>query len=510
MGQDLLAELAEGARVSLLVGIVSALAATAIGALIGLIAGYSGGWTDTVFMRIVDVSMTLPYLPLMIVIGVYMGPSLHTQIGVITLIMWAGKARELRSQIMALRGRGPVLAAKSMGASHVYLLRKHLLPGILPLLIPQFVRAVNMSIILESSLSFLGLGDPLAKSWGSILYYANVRNAFLTDSWIWWVIPPGVCIILTVLSFSLLGYYLEERVSPRLRGASSHARWANWATALAGNALKPKSGEAGPVLEVEGLTVTYNRTGEAVLALNHVDFTVCKGEIVGIVGESGSGKSTIASSIMGMLKQPAEVSGGFIRLQGEELNGLPPEALRQLRGRRMALIPQAAMNALNPVLTVGAQLAEAVRAHRSIGKAELRRLVEQALEQVGLSSDWSSAYPHELSGGMRQRVVIAMALINEPALVIADEPTTGLDVKVQIEIIKLLEQLQGRLGISMILISHDLPVVLRLADKIVMLENGKIVDEGEAATLARSPSHPYTRRLMEAIPRISATKAAEE
>jgi peptide/nickel transport system permease protein len=500
MGQDILAELVEGARVSLFIGIAAALMATVIGAVIGLLAGYWGGWLDALFMRIVDVSLTLPFLPLMIVIGVYLGPSIFTQLFVITLVLWARKAREIRSQILSLRTRGPVLAAQSMGAGDLYLLRRHILPGIVPLLIPQFVRAVNSSILLESSLSFLGLGDPLSKSWGSILFYANSHSAFLTDAWLWWILPPGICIVITVLSFSFIGYWLEERVSPRLR---------TYLSAMSGKQAKQQRAAAslphdkGLILEVHKLTVGYPKGSELVNAIDSVSFSVGPGEVVGIVGESGSGKTTVAAAIIQLLKPPAVLRKGSIHFCGSDLTGLSPLELQRLRGNRIALIPQAAMNALNPVLSVRQQLAEAVVTKRKIGKAELHDRVNLMLEQVGLASKWGAAYPHELSGGMRQRVVIAMALINDPVLVIADEPTTGLDIKVQIEIIRLLEDLQKRLGLSMVFISHDLPVVLRLADRIVIMKQGEVVDQGPSAALARTSSHPYTRRLIDAIPRLN-------
>jgi peptide/nickel transport system permease protein len=499
MGQDIIAEIVVGARVSLSVGLLGALAVMAIGTLIGLLAGYWGGWIDTLFMRIIDVSMTLPFLPLMIVIGVFLGPSWGTQIMVIALVMWSKVARETRSQILSLRTRGPVLAARSMGAGDIYLLFKHIFPGVVPLMIPQFVQTINVAIMMESSLSFLGLGDPLTKSWGSMLYYANARGAFLTDAWLWWVLPPGLGIVITVLGFSFIGYWMEERVSPRLR---SIYRVTSSKNKQAPNKRFIRDDSLSTIMEVDKLTVTYPKDRGTVKALNQVSFKVGKGEVVGIVGESGSGKSTIAATIMQLLKPPGEIQQGVIRLFGCDLASLSAEELRKLRGTKIALIPQAAMNAINPVLTVRKQMAEAVLCHRKMDKVSLNRRIDQLLEQVGLNARWGSAYPHELSGGMRQRIVIAMALINEPEFVIADEPTTGLDVKVQVEIINLLRSLQKQLGLSMIFISHDLPVVLRLADRIVILKQGEIVDEGATDQIAHASVNVYTRRLMDSIPRL--------
>ncbi|WP_312108998.1 dipeptide/oligopeptide/nickel ABC transporter permease/ATP-binding protein [Brevibacillus reuszeri] len=504
MGQDILAELVVGARTSLTIGIVAALLATFIGTVIGLVSGYAGDWLDSLLMRIVDICLTLPFLPLMIVIGVYIGPSLFTQVFVITLVMWAGKARKIRAQTLSLRSRGAVLAAQSMGAGHFYILRQHIFPSMLPLVIPQFVQAVNVSILMESSLSFLGMGDPLSKSWGSILFYANSRSAFLTEAWMWWVIPPGVCIVLTVLAFSFIGYFLEERVNPRLRmyhGASALMK--KTALRLAGQSAVPaRAQQEVPLLDVQGLTITYPKADGFTEAVKKVNLSIKKGEVLGLVGESGSGKTTLAAAIIQLLKPPGMVSEGAILFDGHDLTRLSPMVLQKLRGNRIALIPQAAMNALNPVMSVREQLEEAILSHRKSSKRELVDRVDQVLSQVGLAVKWGAAFPHELSGGMRQRVVIAMALINQPDLIIADEPTTGLDVMVQVEIVELLQELQRKFGLSMVFISHDLPVVLRLADRTIIMNQGEIVDQGDTLALTKMSVHPYTRRLIDSIPRL--------
>ncbi|MFJ7744858.1 dipeptide/oligopeptide/nickel ABC transporter permease/ATP-binding protein [Peribacillus sp. NPDC097295] len=498
MGQDIMAEVIEGARVSLMIGILSALLATLIGTLIGVVSGYSGGWLDTLCMRVIDITLTLPFLPLMIVIGVFLGPSMWTQIFVITLVMWAGKARQIRAQTLSLRSRGPVLAARSMGANEYYLFSRHILPGVFPLIIPQFVGAVNVSIMMESSLSFLGMGDPLIKSWGSILYYANSRSAFLTDAWVWWVIPPGLCIVLTVLSFSLIGYYLEEKVNPRL---SSYTVSPVRKKRSRVSSKFDEQWNSDTILDVRNLTVTYPKEKGRVKAVTNVDFSISKGEVVGLVGESGSGKTTIASAILQLVKSPAHIEG-TIHFKGRDLADLSSKELQSLRGNRMALISQAAMNALNPVMDIKSQLAEAITTHHKMDHAQVAERVNYMLDQVGLAPKWGSAFPHELSGGMRQRVIIAMALINEPDFIIADEPTTGLDVKVQVEIIQLLRDLQKRLGLSMIFISHDLPVVLSLSDRLIIMKEGMLIDQGPAKELATMSAHPYTRRLIDSIPRV--------
>lgn len=495
MGQDILAELAVGARTSLFIGIMTAILATLIGGFIGVLAGYIGGRFETFVMRVIDIVLTLPFLPLMIVVAVYIGPGVFTQIFVITLVLWAGKARQIRAQTLSIKSAGPVLAAKTMGASDFYIFKRHIVPGVFPLFIPQFVGSVNAAILMESSLSFLGMGDPTMKSWGSILYYANSRSGFLTDAWAWWIIPPGVCIVLVVLAFSFIGYYLEEKVNPRL-GAYTVAPKRPKQHIATNEALVAHH----VALRVENLTVQYPKNNAYTSVVSDVNFSVKEGEVLGIVGESGSGKSTVAAAIIQQLRGKAHVPTGSIYFEGQDVKQFSDEELRQLRGQQIGYIAQAAMNALNPVLSVERQLKEAIVAHEHVSKKEIDARIDEVLMQVGLEPKWRYAFSHELSGGMRQRVIIAMALINKPKFVIADEPTTGLDVIVQVEIIQLLRKLQQEMNLSMIFISHDLPAVLSITDRLIIMKYGHIVDSGPSRELANTSTHPYTRRLIDAIP----------
>ena len=495
IGQDILAELAVGARTSLFIGIVTAILATVIGGIVGVLAGYIGGAFESFIMRFIDIVLTLPFLPLMIVVAVYIGPGVFTQIFVITLVMWAGKARQIRAQTLAIKSAGPVLAARTMGANNFYIFRKHILPGVFPIFIPQFVGAVNAAILLESSLSFLGMSDPTMKSWGSILYYANSRSGFLTDAWMWWIIPPGVCIVLVVLAFSFMGYYLEEKVNPRL-GSYTVSKKRPKQPLILNEALV----EDKVALSVENLTIQYPKNGRFISVVNNVSFQVKEGEVLGIVGESGSGKTTVASSIIQQLRSPAHIDSGEIFFEGKNLQNFSDEEIRQVRGSEIGYIAQAAMNALNPVLSIEKQLKEAILAHKKLSRKEIDDRIDEVLIQVGLQPKWRFAYPHELSGGMKQRVIIAMALINKPRFVIADEPTTGLDVIVQVEILQLLRKLQKEMNLSMIFISHDLPAVLTITDQLIIMKYGHIVDAGPSRKLAETSQHPYTRRLIDAIP----------
>jgi peptide/nickel transport system permease protein len=217
VGQDILSELIFASRLSLTVGIATAALATVLGVTVGVVSGYLRGPVDTVLMRGVDVVLSLPFLPLMIVLAAFLGQNTTNLIFVIGLLIWALPARLIRSQVLSVRESGHVQAARAMGAPHRYVMTRHILSRITPLIAAQFVRTANISIMLEASLAFLGLSDPFQKSWGAMLFYANSRSAFLTDAWLWWVVPPGLCIAAVVVSFAFLGYALEERADPRLR-----------------------------------------------------------------------------------------------------------------------------------------------------------------------------------------------------------------------------------------------------------------------------------------------------
>lgn len=217
VGQDVFSELLYGARISLTVGFVVALVATLVGTLVGVGAGFFGGFLDSLAMRVVDLTLALPFLPLLIVLAAFIGRSLTITIVVIAVVLWARPARVIRSQVLSVRDREDVQATRAMGAGWGHLLGRHVTPAVAPLVIAQFVRSANIAILIEASLSFLGLGDPTAKSWGTMLFYANARGAFLTDAWLWWVVPTGLAISLVVVSFAFVGYALEEWADPRLR-----------------------------------------------------------------------------------------------------------------------------------------------------------------------------------------------------------------------------------------------------------------------------------------------------
>ncbi len=261
-----------------------------------------------------------------------------------------------------------------------------------------------------------------------------------------------------------------------------------------------------PLLSVRDLRVEFATRKGPLTALDAVSFDIAPGEVLGVVGESGAGKSLTGLAIIGLLDPPGRIAGGEIRLAGERIDNLPPDRMRGIRGRRIGIIFQDPMTSLNPLLRIGDQLAETIMAHRPLGRREARERAIGWLGEVGLASPEKrfDAYPHEFSGGMRQRVVIALALCAEPSLVIADEPTTALDVSVQAQIITVLKNLTRRHGAAVMLITHDMGVIAETADRVAVMYAGRIAEIGEVREVVRAPLHPYTQGLMAAIPTLEA------
>ncbi|ASJ08290.1 dipeptide/oligopeptide/nickel ABC transporter ATP-binding protein [Thermococcus siculi] len=257
------------------------------------------------------------------------------------------------------------------------------------------------------------------------------------------------------------------------------------------------------VLEVKDLKMYYFTNKGVVKAVDNISFNLKKGEVMGLAGESGCGKSSLGFTLMGMPTPPGKIVSGSIKIDGREIVGLPEDVLRkEIRWQKISMIFQGAMNALNPVYTVGHQMIEPLLLHKGMSKEEAIDRAQKYLELVGLDPEIVYRYPHELSGGMKQRVIIATALLLEPEVVIADEPTTALDVVVQAQIINLLKRLKKELGLSMIFITHDLSILAEISDRVAIMYAGKIVEIGDSEKIYYEPAHPYTQKLLSAIPRL--------
>ncbi|HEY8171186.1 MAG TPA: dipeptide/oligopeptide/nickel ABC transporter permease/ATP-binding protein [Candidatus Limnocylindria bacterium] len=503
-GKDVLSSLIYGARVSLLVGFTAAAIAILIGALIGLVAGYQRGWFGSLLMRITDIFLVIPDLALMIVLVAILGPSLRTIIIVIGILGWTGTARLVRAQTLSVRERKYVMRAKAVGAGDMHVLRKHILPAVLPLMLANMVLVVSLAILDESSLAFLGLGDPTVISWGQMLNFAFDRGAISAGAW-WALLSPGFAIVWVVLGTTLLGTALEDAVNPRLK--RHHLESPGSDVARVGTVAPPPPVAAGleePILRVRDLAIEFDSDGGPLRAVDGVSFDLRRGETLGLVGESGCGKTTTVLGIMRLLPPGGRIVEGSVWFDGDDLVGLDGPTLRSFRWTRLSLVFQGAMNALNPVRSVGDQISEAIRLHApSTSKQQAARRAGELLDRVGIPARRAREYPHTYSGGMRQRAMIALALACDPDVIVADEPTTALDVMIQAQILELLGGIARDFGMGIILVTHDLGVVAQVCDRVVVMYGGVVAEENDAATLYREPQHPYTQQLLQSFPDVA-------
>ena len=503
-GKDVLSSLIFGARVSLTVGFAAAAIAILIGATVGIVAGYQRGWFGSLLMRITDIFLVIPDLALMIVLVAIIGPSLGTIILVIGILGWTGTARLVRAQTLSVRERKYVMRAKAVGAGDVHILRRHILPAVLPLMLANMVLVVSLAILDESSLAFLGLGDPTLISWGQMLNFAFDRGAVSVGAW-WALLAPGFAIVWVVLGTTLLGTALEDAVNPRLK--RHHLETPGSDVTREGPVAPPlpvADGSAAPILRVQNLAIEFDTPKGPLRAVDGVSFDLRRGETLGLVGESGCGKTTTVLGLLRLLPPGGKIVQGSVWFDGEDLVGLDGRSLRSFRWTRLSLIFQGAMNALNPVRTVGDQISEAIRLHApTTTKQQAAARTGELLERVGISARRAKEYPHTYSGGMRQRAMIALALACDPDVIVADEPTTALDVMIQAQILELLGGIARDFGMGIILVTHDLGVVAQVCDRVVVMYGGVVAEENDAATLFREPQHPYTQQLLLSFPNLA-------
>ena len=503
-GKDVLSSLIYGARVSLVVGFAAAAIALVIGGLVGIVAGYRGGWVGSLLMRITDFFLVIPDLALQIVLVAIIGPSLGTIILVIGALGWTTTARLVRSQTLTIRERKYVMRARAIGAGDAHILRRHILPSVLPLMLANMVLVISLAILSESTLAFLGLGDPTVISWGQMLNFAFGRGAVSAGAW-WALLPPGFAIVWVVLATTLLGTALEDALNPRLKRHHLETPGGDVARDRpVFDAPPPPLDTVAPILRVRDLTVEFESADGPLRAVDGVSFDLRRGETLGLVGESGCGKTTTVLGILRLLPPGGRVVGGQVWFDGEDLLSLDGRALRAFRWTRLSLVFQGAMNAMNPVRTIGDQIAEAIRLHSpDTTKGEANRRAGELLERVGIGAQRAGEYPHTYSGGMRQRAMIALALACDPDVIIADEPTTALDVMIQAQILELLGGIAHDFGMGIILVTHDLGVVAQVCDRIVVMYGGGVAEENEALPLFASPQHPYTQQLLLSFPDVA-------
>jgi peptide/nickel transport system ATP-binding protein len=485
-GYDVLGRLMVGGQISLEVGLAAAVLATVLGTLWGAIAGYFGGITDSVMMRVVDALLAIPTLFLALVVVAIWPPTELELIFVIALTSWLTTSRLIRGEALSLRVRDYVQAMRVMGGGSARAVFRHIAPNSIGTIIVNATFQVADAILLIVALSYLGLGiRPPQTDWGGMLSAGlnSVYNGF------WWqIFPAGIAIILVVIAINFIGDALRDAFEVRLQRRLS--------SLLGGVFL------LAPLLSIEDLRTEIRLRHGVVHAIDGVSLSVDPGECLGIVGESGSGKTMTALSIMRLLPSGGEVVGGSITVDGTDVTALSEQGMERVRGNQIGMIFQDPLTSLNPTMKIGDQIAESVRLHRgATHEAALARAVE-VLGLVGMPkpAERVDNYPHQLSGGMRQRVMIAMALACEPKLLIADEPTTALDVTIQKQILELIDSLRQRLSMAVILVTHDLGVIAGRADRVAVMYAGRIVETAPTGVLFDSPRHPYTEALFEALP----------
>ena len=524
IGRDVFSRVLHGARSSLVIGLAATALALAVAVVLGSIAATSGKVVSEVLMRFLDVVMSFPGIALAAVFVAVFGNGVAVLVLAIGFVYVPQLARVVRANVLAQFGEDYVSASRVMGASTPWILAKHVARNtIAPVMVFATVLVAD-AIVFEASLSFINAGvEPPAPSWGNVL--ADGKEVLLSGTW-WPTFFPGVLILVTVLCLNVLSEGLTDAfAAPRVsRGvdadadveADEAAEQGHGARALGSvdddearallddnlATLRVTERERGgrleftedvePLLEVKNLSIAFPEAHGDVDIVDDISFAVRPGETMGLVGESGCGKSITAMAIMGLLPSSADIRGE-IRFDGTDVLDLGPAARNALRGHEMAMVYQDALSSLNPSMLVRKQLDQLIRRG---GK----RSATDLMELVGLDPKRTlESYPHELSGGQRQRVLIAMALTRNPRLVIADEPTTALDVTVQQQVVDLLNDLRAEIGFATVFVSHDLALVARLAHRVSVMYAGQLVEQGTTAELLEDPRHEYTRGLLGSV-----------
>lgn len=508
LGRDILSRLMYGARWSLAIGLGATALALVVGSVIGALAATSRKGVDETLMRCLDVVMAFPGIALAAVLVAVFGGGITVLICAIAFLFTPPVARVVRANVLDQYGEDYVTAERVIGARTPHIVLRHVAVNCAAPVLVFCTVQVAEAVVFEASLSFIGAGvRPPDPSWGSVI--ADGKNMVLTGGW-WATVFPGLLMLLTVLSLNILSEGVsdawaapaarevempEDRLQTPRAGTGEVLPLPGLAEAagrLRARARPPHDRGGQPVLAVENLALGFPDRHRGVDIVAGVSFEVHPGEVLGLVGESGCGKSLTALTVMGLQPGGARVRGQ-IRFHQRDLLAEPMRVRRRLLGHEMAMVYQDALSSLNPAMTIRAQLKQLVRRGG-------RRSPHELLSMVGLDPERTlRSYPHELSGGQRQRVLIAMALSRDPALIVADEPTTALDVTVQAQVMELLLRLREELGFALILVSHDLALVADVTDRVVVMYGGQIVETGVTADLVEAPAHHYTRGLLGSV-----------
>ncbi|MEU2128670.1 dipeptide/oligopeptide/nickel ABC transporter permease/ATP-binding protein [Streptomyces sp. NPDC018352] len=511
-GRDVFARVVHGSRYSLVIGLGATAVALIAGALLGSVAATSRKLGDESVMRTLDVVMSFPPIALAAVLVAVFGTSVPVIIFTIAFVYTPSLARVVRANVLSQYGEDYVAAEKVIGARRGYIVLRHVAVNCMAPVMVFATVMVAEAIIFEASLSFIGAGvqDP-DPSWGSVLAYG--RQILLAGGW-WATFFPGLALLITVLALNILSEGLTDAsaapksakavADPTTATAPDPVEAASTVdvdaalTRLADRVnateptITPVRDDAAELLVVRDLSIRFPDRYGQIPVVDSLDFTVHEGETLGLVGESGCGKSITSLAVMGLLARNAEVRGEIL-YRGRNLLELSPKERRALMGPEIAMVYQDALSSLNPSVLVGTQLKQLTSRGGTKTPAEL-------LELVGLAPERTlRSYPHELSGGQRQRVLIAMALSRDPRLLIADEPTTALDVTVQAQVVELLVKLRDELGFAMVLVSHDLALVGDLSHRVAVMYAGRLAEIGATRSVLTGPTHHYSRGLLGSV-----------
>ncbi|NVN00723.1 dipeptide/oligopeptide/nickel ABC transporter permease/ATP-binding protein [Arthrobacter sp. SDTb3-6] len=508
VGRDVWSRLVFGARTTLLSALLCAAVAIVIGLPSGLVAGYYAGKFDGVANWVVNVLMALPGIIVLLTVRAALGPSVWISMVAFGILMAPGYFRLTRTAVQSVRNELYVDAARVAGLGDTAIISRHIFSVVRAPIIIQTAVICGVAIAIQSGLEFLGLGDPSVATWG-VMLNEGFKNIYLSPLLLLW---PALAIGLTIGALVLLGNAIRdaledaEKIKAPRRGSGT-AQETLAATRHLPGRTSPAAVEAGTehhLVKVSHLGVGYPQAdGSIKKVVDDVSFHVDRGEVLGIVGESGSGKSQTAFSILGLLPDSARIVAGSIQFDGKFTVAPTDDRVSQARlggyrGKRISYIPQEPMSNLDPAFTIGYQLVTPMVRVLKISKAEARKRALKLLDDVGIRfpEKTFNAYPHEVSGGMAQRVLIAGAISCEPDLIIADEPTTALDVTVQADVLDLIRDLQKRLGVGVILVTHNFGVVADLCDRVAVMQNGRLVEDGDVREILRNPKDPYTQKLL--------------
>ncbi|MEE2621361.1 MAG: dipeptide/oligopeptide/nickel ABC transporter permease/ATP-binding protein [Pseudomonadota bacterium] len=503
LGRDILSRVMWGTRLSLAVGFSAALIAAILGSFIGIIAGYFGGFFDNILMRSVDVLMAFPYVLLALAIVAVMGPGLFNSLIAVAIVNIPFFARNVRGISLAYAKSDFMIAAKISGRSTFSCIIFELLPNLIPTIIVAFSTTIGWMILETAGLSFLGLGSqPPQADLGSML--GEGRASLIVHSHN--SLIPGLMILFIVMGFNLFGDGIRDALDPKLsQGKLGRSKAL---TDLKKNFVFSERCSKS-FLEVNDLTTKFIRNNYEIEAIKKVNLSLQKGECLAIVGESGSGKSVTALSITRLVASPPGIiTEGFINYKGTDLLNINLQTMQDIRGKKISYIFQDPQSTLHPLQKVGSQISEIVINHKIINKVKLNKEVLELLRNVKIKDPERvvNLYPHQLSGGMRQRIGIAMAIANKPDIIIADEPTTALDVTVQAKILSIINDLKKEFNLSIIFISHDLNVVSKISDNIAVMFNGEIVEFGKTKKILNNPNNQYTKKLIKSSLKLSLVK----